>query len=210
MYCRVVWTPPRPPPTSATLKLGYDDTAGAYPGLSWARECLHEVILRFVWHFSNNLSDILYQNASQPYLYPFHPNHIDRCGEYQTISWVLPHPNIPSPFYDNIPCRDQSVCSGCLPPCPRLQLLQLPVTGHSIISLKSHPYIGNARGVSFNLCALGVWRGQAAELAEVYWMALARDVPFTQYGTDEITTTAAGTYNNNYFRATPHLTALLP
>ncbi|CAM9992880.1 unnamed protein product, partial [Ascophyllum nodosum] len=31
----------------------------------------------------------------------------------------------------------------------------------------------------------------AAQLAEVYWMALARDVPFMQYGTDEITTTAA-------------------
>ena len=40
-------------------------------------------------------------------------------------------------------------------------------------------------------------------------MALARDVPFMQYGTDEITTTAAGTCNNDYFRATPHLTALL-
>ena len=40
-------------------------------------------------------------------------------------------------------------------------------------------------------------------------MALARDVPFMQYGTDEITTTAAGTCNNNNFRATPHMTALL-
>ena len=39
-------------------------------------------------------------------------------------------------------------------------------------------------------------------------MALARDVPFMQYGTDEITTTAAGTCNNN-FTAIP-LTALLP
>ena len=38
-------------------------------------------------------------------------------------------------------------------------------------------------------------------------MALARDVPFMQYGTDEITTTAAGTCNN--FTAIP-LTALLP
>ena len=39
-------------------------------------------------------------------------------------------------------------------------------------------------------------------------MALARDVPFMQYGTDEITTTAAGTCNNK-FAAIP-LTALLP
>ena len=39
-------------------------------------------------------------------------------------------------------------------------------------------------------------------------MALARDVPFMQYGTDDITVTAAGTYNNN-FTATP-LIALLP
>ncbi|CAN0412585.1 unnamed protein product [Ascophyllum nodosum] len=31
----------------------------------------------------------------------------------------------------------------------------------------------------------------AAQLAEVYWMALARDVPFMQYGTDDITVTAA-------------------
>ena len=35
-------------------------------------------------------------------------------------------------------------------------------------------------------------RKQAAQLAEDYWMALARDVPFYQYGTNEITTTAAG------------------
>ena len=35
-------------------------------------------------------------------------------------------------------------------------------------------------------------RKQAAQLAEDYWMALARDVPFSQYGTNEITTTAAG------------------
>ena len=39
-------------------------------------------------------------------------------------------------------------------------------------------------------------------------MALARDVPFMQYGTDEITVTAAGTCNINFI-ATP-LTALLP
>ena len=40
-------------------------------------------------------------------------------------------------------------------------------------------------------------------------MALTRDVPSMQYGIDDITTTAAGTCNNNYFRATPPLTALL-
>ena len=39
-------------------------------------------------------------------------------------------------------------------------------------------------------------------------MALARDVPFMQYGTDEITVTAASTCNN-IFTAIP-LTALLP
>ncbi|CAM9663934.1 unnamed protein product [Ascophyllum nodosum] len=33
----------------------------------------------------------------------------------------------------------------------------------------------------------------AAQLAEVYWMALTRDVPSMQYGIDDITTTAAGT-----------------
>ena len=39
-------------------------------------------------------------------------------------------------------------------------------------------------------------------------MALARDVPFMQYGTDDITVTAANACNNN-FTATP-LIALLP
>ena len=40
-------------------------------------------------------------------------------------------------------------------------------------------------------------------------MALARDVPFLEYGTDNITTTAAGTCNSNYFRAKPPQTTLL-
>ena len=39
-------------------------------------------------------------------------------------------------------------------------------------------------------------------------MALARDVPFMQYGTDDITVTAAGTCNSN-FTATPMI-AFLP
>lgn len=34
---------------------------------------------------------------------------------------------------------------------------------------------------------------QAAQLAEVYWMALTRDVPFSRYGEDEDTIAAAGT-----------------
>lgn len=33
---------------------------------------------------------------------------------------------------------------------------------------------------------------QAAQLAEVYWMALLRDVPFSQYGVNEDTIAAAG------------------
>ena len=37
---------------------------------------------------------------------------------------------------------------------------------------------------------------QASQLAEVYWMALARDVPFSQYGVDDITVTAADNIGN--------------
>lgn len=33
---------------------------------------------------------------------------------------------------------------------------------------------------------------QAAQLAEVYWMSLVRDVPFSQYGEDNTTVAAAG------------------
>ena len=33
---------------------------------------------------------------------------------------------------------------------------------------------------------------QAAQMAELYWMALTRDVPFSQYGEDEATVAAAG------------------
>lgn len=33
---------------------------------------------------------------------------------------------------------------------------------------------------------------QAAQLAECYWMALARDVPFTDYAAAEVTVAAAG------------------
>lgn len=33
---------------------------------------------------------------------------------------------------------------------------------------------------------------QAAQLAEVYWMALTRDVPFSKYGEHEDTIAAAG------------------
>jgi len=33
---------------------------------------------------------------------------------------------------------------------------------------------------------------QAAQLAEVYWMALTRDVPFSKYGEDDATVAAAG------------------
>lgn len=34
---------------------------------------------------------------------------------------------------------------------------------------------------------------QAAQLAEVYWMSLTRDVPFNNYGANETTIAAAGT-----------------
>ena len=34
---------------------------------------------------------------------------------------------------------------------------------------------------------------QAAQMAELYWMALTRDVPFSKYGEDEATVAAAGT-----------------
>ena len=34
---------------------------------------------------------------------------------------------------------------------------------------------------------------QAAQMAELYWMALTRDVPFSKYGKDEATVAAAGT-----------------
>ena len=33
---------------------------------------------------------------------------------------------------------------------------------------------------------------QAAQLAEVYWMSLTRDVPFARYGEHEDTVAAAG------------------
>lgn len=33
---------------------------------------------------------------------------------------------------------------------------------------------------------------QASQLAEVYWMSLVRDVPFSQYGSNEVTVAAAG------------------
>lgn len=36
------------------------------------------------------------------------------------------------------------------------------------------------------------WAYQAAQLAELYWMALTRDVPFSKYGEDEATVAAAG------------------
>lgn len=35
-------------------------------------------------------------------------------------------------------------------------------------------------------------RSQAAQLAELYWMSLTRDVPFSKYGEDEDTIAAAG------------------
>ena len=33
---------------------------------------------------------------------------------------------------------------------------------------------------------------QAAQQAEVYWMALARDIPFSQYAHNDVTRLAAG------------------
>ncbi|CAN0450676.1 unnamed protein product, partial [Laminaria digitata] len=37
----------------------------------------------------------------------------------------------------------------------------------------------------------------AAQMAEVYWMALTRDVPFSTYGEDEATVAAAGDTRGN-------------
>lgn len=33
---------------------------------------------------------------------------------------------------------------------------------------------------------------QAAQQIELYWMALARDIPFSQFGTNDVTRAAAG------------------
>lgn len=35
---------------------------------------------------------------------------------------------------------------------------------------------------------------QAAQQTEVYWMALARDIPFSEYATNDIIRLAAGIY----------------
>lgn len=40
--------------------------------------------------------------------------------------------------------------------------------------------------------ALNKQLSQAAQQSEVYWMALARDIPFSEYATNDITRTAAG------------------
>ena len=47
-------------------------------------------------------------------------------------------------------------------------------------------------------------------MAETYWMAVTRDVPFSQYGTDELTITAAGSCNciNRHFAALRRLHTL--
>lgn len=46
-----------------------------------------------------------------------------------------------------------------------------------------------------------IYREQAAQMAEVYWMALARDVPFNQFDRDPLIRAAAGTKSIKYFRA---------
>ena len=38
-------------------------------------------------------------------------------------------------------------------------------------------------------------------MAEVYWMALTRDVPFSKYGEDEATVAAAGRYRDHISHA---------
>lgn len=37
---------------------------------------------------------------------------------------------------------------------------------------------------------------QAAQQIEVYWMALVRDVPFSEFATNKLTKAAAGEYTN--------------
>ena len=46
---------------------------------------------------------------------------------------------------------------------------------------------------------------QAAQMTEVYWMALARDVPFTKFATDPLVRAAAGTCTRELIRALVYL-----
>ena len=153
VYCRVVWTPPRPPPTSAALQLGYDNTPGAYPGLSWARKCLQKIILRFVLHFSNDLSNILYQNASQPSCILFTQttstavwgvsvNQLSTTRSEHSVAVQRQYPSSWSERMQRMPSTVSTIAAAAVTCYWSLDF-----------SLKSHPYIDNARGVSFNLCA---------------------------------------------------------
>jgi len=50
---------------------------------------------------------------------------------------------------------------------------------------------------------------EAAEIAELYWMALTRDVPFTQYATHSLIADAVSDLNTNFFEdVSPHLPGL--
>lgn len=55
-----------------------------------------------------------------------------------------------------------------------------------LLARKKH---ADAPGVRRTACGGGP---QAAQLAECYWMALARDVPFADYASAEVTVAAAG------------------
>lgn len=48
---------------------------------------------------------------------------------------------------------------------------------------------------------------EASEIAELYWMALARDVPFSQYATSATILDAVNDLNTNF---SPHLSRYLP
>lgn len=47
---------------------------------------------------------------------------------------------------------------------------------------------------------------QAAQQTEVYWMALARDIPFSEYATNDIIRLAAGiSRHSSVIRLAPHM-----
>lgn len=48
---------------------------------------------------------------------------------------------------------------------------------------------------------------QAAQQTEVYWMALARDIPFSEYATNDIIRLAAGIsrHSSSVVRLAPHM-----
>lgn len=72
------------------------------------------------------------------------------------------------------------------------QISQLSLLLEITLSLTPHTYCCTAADVDVDdddCCTTIV---QAGHLAECYWMSLARDVPFSEYGENELTIAAAG------------------